>query len=56
MVIWEKQVDNYKLFTGQEDIKRIMRDIWYDMDDIMVRLNEVEKYIVSESDIESNDH
>jgi len=42
MVIRDKQVDNYKIFVGQEEIKRILRDIMYNLDDIVVRLTRVE--------------
>lgn len=43
-------LDNYKLFVGQEDIKRIIEDILYDMDGIVVHLNKMEPYIISDSD------
>ena len=56
MVILDKQIGNYKLFARQEDIKRIMSDISYDLDDIVVWLNHVEKYMVLDSETESNDH
>lgn len=56
MVIRDKQVDNYKLFAGQEDIKHILRDIRYNLDDIVVWLSSIERYVVSNSDIDSNKH
>lgn len=33
-----KHVDNYNLFTGQKEIERILWDIRYNLDDIVVRL------------------
>lgn len=53
MVIWDKQVENYKLFAGQEEMKRILRDIKHNLDDIVVRLTRVEHFIVSKSKIDS---
>ena len=41
IVIRDKQVDNYKLFAGQEDIKCILRYIGYNLDDIVVRLSHI---------------
>lgn len=55
MVIRDNQVDNYKLFAGQEEIKRILRDIRYKLDDMVVRLTRVECYVVVDSEIESNE-
>lgn len=52
MVIRDKQTDNYKLFVGYKEIKQIMRDIGYNLDNIAVRLNQVERYIASEFDFE----
>lgn len=56
MVISDKQVANYELFVGQEEIKRIVRDIKYNLDDIVVRLNWVECFVVLDSKTNSNDH
>ena len=56
MVIYDKQVDNYKLFTDQEEINRILRDVRYDLDDIVVKLNRVERFVVSDSETNSNNH
>jgi len=49
IIIRDKQVDNYKLFVGQEEIKRIIMDIRYDLNDIVVKLNQVEIFVVSDS-------
>ena len=54
MVIWDKWVDSYKLFVGQEDLKRVYKDLLYDMDEIVVHLSKVECYIVTDLDIDSN--
>ena len=56
MVIRDKQVDNHKLFVGQEDVKRITRDIRYELADIVVRLNRVERFMFSDSGTKLNDH
>lgn len=56
MVIRDKKVDNYKLFTGQEEKKCIFWDIKYNLDGILVRLSHVECFVVSNSDTDSNDH
>lgn len=45
MVLCDKQVDNYKLFAGQGELKRVLRDIRYDMDDIVVTQSRVECYM-----------
>lgn len=45
IVLRDKQMDNYKLFIWHEELKRIMRDIRYDMDDIVVRLNNLNRMI-----------
>jgi len=54
--ISDKQVGNYKLFSGQEDIKRIMRDIRYNSDDILVRLSRIKCYVFSDLEMVSNEH
>lgn len=56
MVISNKQVENYTLFSGKEDIKRILRDMKYNMDDIVVLLSNIEHYIISNSDTQSDEH
>lgn len=55
MVIRDKQVDNYKLFAGQEERKCILGDIRYNMDDIATKLTRVEQFMVSDSGTESNE-
>jgi len=55
MVICDKQVENFKIFAIQEGIKRILRDIRYDLDDIVVILNRVEWFMVSNLERDSND-
>lgn len=56
MLIRDHQLDNYKLFLGQEDIKCILRDIRYNLDDIVIRLSSIESFIVSNSNIESKEN
>ena len=56
MVMWDKQVDNYNIFANQEDLKRILRDIRYNMDEIVVELSRIEYYVVSDSYTELNEH
>ena len=56
MVIRDKKFDNYKLFTGQEEKKRILQDIRYNLDDIVVRLCTIECYVFLESNTRSNEH
>lgn len=56
MVIHDKQVDNYKLFAGQKEIKKILGDIRYNLDDVVVRLIHLEHFLVPNLYIDSNDH
>jgi len=53
MVLRENLVDNYKLFVGQEDIKMILCNIWFSLDEIGTKLVRVEKLIVYDSKTES---
>lgn len=50
--IRDKQVNNYRLFTGEEDFKMVLRNLHFNLDDIDSRMARVEKYIVSNSDTE----
>lgn len=49
MVIKDKQVGNYKLFDGQEDIERILQNICYCLNDMDAHLSRVEGYVVPDS-------
>lgn len=46
-------MENYKHFISQDELKRILRDINYDMDDITVCLNKIGCYITSDSSTNS---
>ena len=48
LVLRDKQVDNYTLFTGQEDINHL-NNVRLCLNDILSRLQRVEKYVVSDS-------
>lgn len=56
MVICDKKVNHYKFFAGQEEIKRILGDIRYNVNDIVVILSRVECFIVLDLDTDSNYH
>lgn len=56
MVIHDKKVDKCKIFAGEEDIKRILQDIKYNLDDIVIRLSHVVRFLVLDSETDSSDH
>lgn len=47
MVLRDRQVDNYNIFVGQEDVNRLLKNIHLFLDDINSCLHCVENYIVS---------
>ena len=53
MVLKDKQVDNYKLFVGQDYIKRLLHNVHFCLDDIESRLRRVEKYVVSKFEFDT---
>lgn len=47
MVICDKKFYHHQWFAGQEEIKRILLEMRYNMDDIVTKLTWVERYVYS---------
>lgn len=54
MVLRDKQVDNYNIFVGQDNIKHLLRNICFCLDYIHSHLNHMDKFVVSDSNSDSD--